>query len=53
MLNPYASYQMTLLELRHIDNRLEATVEASPEVWEYVDLLMFLIYVGTLEMKDL
>jgi hypothetical protein len=41
MLNPYASYQMTLLELRHIDNRLEATVEASPEVWEYVDLLMF------------
>ncbi len=41
MLNPFASYQMTLLELLHTDNRLEATVEVSPEVWEYVDLLMF------------
>jgi len=41
MLNPYASYPMTLLELEHTNGRVVATVEANPEIWEYVDLLMF------------
>lgn len=41
MLNPYAGYKMTLLELHHTNNRIEATVEANPEVWEFIDLLMF------------
>lgn len=41
MLNPYAAYSMTLIEFQHINNRIEVTVEAKPEVWEYIDLLMF------------
>lgn len=41
MLNEFAPYQMTLLEFHHVHNRIVITVEASPEVWETIDLLMF------------